>query len=68
MYLLHYAPVVWLQYALMDAAAPALVKAAIAFGGALVLSWTATAAMRFLPFGSRLIGEEPPVFRRRVIA
>src|SRR3984957_12138895 len=43
MYLLHYAPVVWLQYALMDAAAPALVKAAIVFGGALVLSWTANA-------------------------
>jgi surface polysaccharide O-acyltransferase-like enzyme len=62
MYLLHYAPVVWLQYALMDAAAPAVAKAAVVFAGALVLSWAATAAIRALPFGCRLIGEEPPIF------
>ncbi len=58
-YLLHYAPLVWLQYALLDAPLFAIAKAMIVFGGTLLLAFAATAAIRFVPFGSRLIGEEP---------
>ena len=38
-YLVHYAPVVWLQYALLDLTLPAVVKAAIVFMGALTISY-----------------------------
>jgi peptidoglycan/LPS O-acetylase OafA/YrhL len=58
MYLFHYVFVVWLQYALLGAALPAIAKAMIVFGGTVVLAWTTTAAVRSVPFGSRLIGEE----------
>ena len=57
-YLLHYPFVVWLQYSLLGVALFAIGKAAIVFGGTLLLAWTATVAMRLVPFGSRLIGEE----------
>jgi peptidoglycan/LPS O-acetylase OafA/YrhL len=40
-YLVHYVFIVWLQYALLDAALPAIGKAAIVFGGTLLLSWAA---------------------------
>ena len=43
-YLVHYAPVVWLQYALLDLALPAVVKAAIVFVGALAISYGLAAA------------------------
>jgi hypothetical protein len=59
MYLLHYIFVVWLQYALLGAALLAIAKAMIVLGGALTFAWTATAALRFVRFGCRLIGEEP---------
>ena len=59
MYLLHYIFVVWLQYALLGLALLAIAKAMIVLGGTLVFAWAATAALRFVPFGSRLIGEEP---------
>jgi glucans biosynthesis protein C len=59
MYLLHYIFVVWLQYALLGLALLAIAKAMIVIGGALAFAWAATAALRFVPFGSRLIGEEP---------
>jgi hypothetical protein len=59
MYLLHYVFVVWLQYALLGLALLAIAKAMIVFGGTLLLAWAATVAMRFVRFGSRLIGEEP---------
>jgi hypothetical protein len=58
-YLLHYAPLVWLQYALLDVPLFAIAKAMIVFGGTLSLAFAATAAMRFVRFGSRLIGEAP---------
>ena len=58
-YLLHYAPLVWLQYALLDVPLFAIAKAMIVFGGTLLLAFAATAAMRFVRFGSRLIGEAP---------
>ncbi|MEA2937572.1 MAG: hypothetical protein QOC56_1076 [Alphaproteobacteria bacterium] len=63
MYLVHYGFVIWLQYALLGVALHATVKAAIVFAGTLALSWAATAALRAVPFGSRLIGTE-----RRVLA
>jgi hypothetical protein len=58
-YLLHYAPLVWLQYALLDVPLSAIAKAMIVFGGTLLLAFAATAAIRFGRFGSRLIGEAP---------
>jgi len=58
-YLLHYVFVVWLQYALLGAPLFAFAKAAVVFAIALALSWAATIGLRFIPFGSRIIGEEP---------
>jgi glucan biosynthesis protein C len=58
MYLFHYVFVVWLQYALLGVALFAIGKAAIVFGGTLLLAWATTAAMRFVPFGSLLLGAE----------
>jgi hypothetical protein len=58
-YLLHYAPVVWLQYLLLSTAAPAIIKATIVCVVGLVASWGATAVLRAVPYGRRLIGEEP---------
>jgi peptidoglycan/LPS O-acetylase OafA/YrhL len=57
-YLLHYVFVVWLQYALLGIALLAIGKAAIVFGGALLLAWGAAIAMRLVPIGSRLVGAE----------
>ena len=39
MYLVHYPFVVWMQYALLNAPLPAIVKAAIVFAVAVALSW-----------------------------
>ena len=64
-YLLHYAPVVWLQYALLPADLPAFGKASIVFVVALLASWAATAALRAVPYACRLIGEEPRPLRPR---
>jgi glucans biosynthesis protein C len=64
MYLVHYVFVVWLQYAVLGLALPAMVKAAIVFGGTLALSWSATAALRQVPLVAQVIGAE----RRRPIA
>ena len=58
-YLLHYAPLVWLQYSLLGVALSAVAKAMIVFSGALFVAWAATVALRFVPFGSRLVGESP---------
>ena len=49
MYLVHYGFVIWLQYALLPAALPAIVKAATVFAGTVALSWGTTAAFRRLP-------------------
>jgi Acyltransferase family len=56
LYLVHYNFVVWLQYALLATALLAAVKAAIVFGGTLVLSLIAILAVRRIPFGALLIG------------
>ena len=63
MYLVHYVFVVWLQYAVLGAALPAIVKGVLVFGGVVALSWTMTALMQRAPLGYRLIGAE-----RRVLA
>ena len=55
-YLVHYDFVVWLQYALLGTALFAMVKAAIVFGGTLVLSWIVVLAVQRIPFGAQLIG------------
>lgn len=57
LYLLHYVFVVWLQYALLDVAMLAIAKAVIVFGVTLLLTWATVAVLRFVPLGSRLIGE-----------
>lgn len=56
MYLIHYGFVVWLQYALLAAGWPAILKAAIVFGGTVLLSWSATAALRRVPAIAQIIG------------
>jgi glucans biosynthesis protein C len=58
MYLFHYLFVVWFQYALLDVPLYAIAKATTVVGGTLLLAWAATAAARFIPFGSLLIGAE----------
>jgi len=60
-YLIHYVPVLWLQYALYDMSfAPvmqvsAIVKAVIVFILTLAVSWAATAALRLLPGATRVL-------------
>ena len=53
---MHYTFVVWLQYALLTAALFAVVKAAVVFGGTLVLSLIVVLAAQRVPFGALLIG------------
>ncbi|QOY90121.1 acyltransferase family protein [Paludibaculum fermentans] len=54
-YLLHYAFVSWLQYALLPAGMPGLAKFAIAFLGAVALSWMTSAALRRIPAVARIV-------------
>jgi surface polysaccharide O-acyltransferase-like enzyme len=56
LYLLHYNFVVRLQYAVLGATLFAAIKAAIVFGGTLVLSWIAVLAVQRISFGAQLIG------------
>jgi surface polysaccharide O-acyltransferase-like enzyme len=62
-YLVHYVFVIWLQYFLLAAPLFAIVKAAIVFAGALMLSWGTAAAVCRLPIGARVMGG-----RRRELA
>ena len=57
-YLVHYLPVIWLQYLLLGLALPAVVKAAMVFGGALLAAWSATAAMRCTRIGAHVLGAD----------
>ena len=59
LYLVHYAFVVWLQYALLATPLFAIVKAGVVFSGALFLSLATTFAVRRFPLGARLIGTAP---------
>ena len=54
-YLLHYAFVSWLQFALLRAPLSAISKGSIVFLGAVALSWGATAALRRVPAVARVI-------------
>ncbi len=54
-YLVHYAFVTWLQYALLPASIPAVIKGAVVFLGALTLSWTAAIAIRRIPAVRQII-------------
>ena len=56
---MHYVFIVWLQYALLAAPLFAIVKAAIVFGGTLVLSLATTFAVQRFSWGARLIGTPP---------
>ena len=55
MYLVHYAFVAWLQYALLRIALPGIAKGVIVLAGAVMLSWAATAALRRIPAVGRAI-------------
>ena len=54
MYLLHYVFIVWLQYALLPIALFAVGKAAIVFGGTLLLSWAAAMAFGHVSWANQL--------------
>ena len=53
-YLVHYVFVVWLQYALLDVAIPAIAKGAIVLIGTLTLSWALAAGMGRLQWNAML--------------
>ena len=54
-YLVHYAFASWMQYILLPASLPAVGKVFIVFGGALLLSWGAVAALRRVPQVARIV-------------
>jgi hypothetical protein len=54
-YLLHFIPLIWLQYAVYDPAFPAFVKFAIVFAGTLSISWALTVLLRKIPAVARTI-------------
>jgi acyltransferase-like protein len=56
MYLVHYLFVVWLQFALLGIAVPAIIKGPVVFGGTLFFSWVTVATLRRLPSVSQIIG------------
>lgn len=55
MYLVHYVFAVWLQYSLLDTGLLAIGKAAIVFGGTLIMSWSITAGLGSVPLVSKLV-------------
>ena len=57
-YFFHYLFVVWLQYALLDFAAPAVVKGLAVFVGTVLLSWAASVAT------TRLLASARPLLAR----
>jgi hypothetical protein len=54
-YVVHYIPCLWLQYALLSAPLPAIVKALIVFAGTVAISWGVTAALRKIPGVTRVL-------------
>ncbi len=61
-YLVHYAPVVWMQYALLGSELPVLAKAATVFSCALAVSWAASAG------SARLLRHRFELAARRAVA
>jgi glucans biosynthesis protein C len=58
MYLVHYVFVVWLQFALLGATLPALIKGSVVFGGTLLLSWAAIAGLGRVPSVGEILGTD----------
>jgi hypothetical protein len=56
MYLVHYVFVVWLQFAILNTAMFAFGKAAIVFGGTLLMSWGIAAGFGGVSLGTHLVG------------
>jgi surface polysaccharide O-acyltransferase-like enzyme len=54
-YLVHFIPLIWLQYLVTDPPLPAFFKFAIVFVGTLSMSWLAAAGLRKIPLIARLI-------------
>ncbi|MET0219159.1 MAG: acyltransferase [Tardiphaga sp.] len=54
-YVVHYIPVLWLQYALLDVDIGAIPKALIVFAGTLAASWAVTKALRSIPGAKRVL-------------
>jgi surface polysaccharide O-acyltransferase-like enzyme len=54
-YLLHFIPLIWLQYVVYDPAFPAFAKFAIVFTGTLSISWALTVLLRKMPAVARMI-------------
>ncbi|WP_024517372.1 acyltransferase family protein [Bradyrhizobium sp. Tv2a-2] len=54
-YLLHFVPLLWLQYLVYDPAFPAFVKFAIVFAGTLSASWAMTIVLRKFSVVARMI-------------
>jgi hypothetical protein len=54
-FVLHYIPMLWLQFALLNAPLGAGSKAFIAFAGTLAASWAATRALRAIPGMKRVL-------------
>jgi glucans biosynthesis protein C len=55
LYLVHYVPTVWLQYALVGAPLFALIKGVIVFCGTVIASWATILLYERIPFALRLI-------------
>ena len=54
-YLLHYLPVVWIQYAMLASPLPRPCKVALAFAGGLAGAWACTAILRRTRAGARVL-------------
>jgi surface polysaccharide O-acyltransferase-like enzyme len=54
-YLLHFVPLIWLQYIVYDPAFPAFIKFAIVFAGTLSMSWALTVLLPKIPLVARTI-------------
>jgi Acyltransferase family len=54
-YLLHFLPLIWLQYLIYEPAFPAFVKFAIVFAGTLSVSWAMTIVLRKISVVARMI-------------
>ncbi len=55
MYLIHYAFVSWLGYAMLTVPLPAVVKFALVFAGVVALSWVTSATLRTIPGVARAV-------------
>jgi surface polysaccharide O-acyltransferase-like enzyme len=54
-YLVHFIPLIWLQYLIYDPPWPAFVKFAIVFAGTMSTSWIAAMWLRRIPIVARMI-------------